>query len=354
VADSRSDRDPDVGFLTAGVLRVARGSRRLPADLTAVVAAVVLTNVAVLAPVVRETPVRVVFGLAFVLFVPGYAFIAALFPEAGEPFDGGDAAETPSSEAGSLPTGGIDGIERVALALGLSIAITPLIGLVLNFTPWGIRLVPILVSLSAFSLGATVVAARRRWALPSDRRFRVPYREWADAARVELVEPDTRADAALNVVLVLSIVVAMSSVGYAVLVPQQGESFSELYLLTETEDGDLVADDYPTEFELGEGRELIVGVGNHEHEQTNYSVVVQLQRIRGENNSTSVVRRDSLAAFDSNVGHNDTWHRRHTVTPTFAGTNLRLQYLLYRGEPPAEPRLENAYRENHLWINVTS
>jgi len=32
---------------------------------------------------------------------------------------------------------GIDGIERVALSFGLSIAIVPLIGLVLNFTPWG-------------------------------------------------------------------------------------------------------------------------------------------------------------------------------------------------------------------------
>jgi len=30
-----------------------------------------------------------------------------------------------------------DGIERVALSFGLSIAIVPLIGLVLNFTPWG-------------------------------------------------------------------------------------------------------------------------------------------------------------------------------------------------------------------------
>jgi len=45
---------------------------------------VALTNLAVFLPVVRETPLRIVLGLPLVLFLPGYALIAALFPEAGE------------------------------------------------------------------------------------------------------------------------------------------------------------------------------------------------------------------------------------------------------------------------------
>ena len=376
MAEQPAETDADVGYLTARVLRVVRGVRRLPADLAAVVAVVCLTNLVVLLPVVSETPARVVFGLAFVLFVPGYAFIAALFPEAGDPFP---AAEESNLEAddtqadiedtqaetdgGYLPASGIDGIERVALSLGLSIAITPLIGLVLNFTPWGIRLVPILTSLSLFTLGATVVAARRRWALPPDEQFHVPYRQWSAAARSELFEPDSRADLGLNVLLVLSVVVAASSVGYAVAVPQQGESFSELYLLTESPDDNLltrandsalVADNYPTEFTVGEGRELVVGIGNHEHQRTDYTLVVQLQRVRFAENSTSVLRRESLSTFEASLGHNETWHRQHTVVPSFAGEGLRLQYLLYRGDAPADPRGANAYRENHLWVNVSS
>lgn len=58
--------------------------RTLPVDLVAVVVAVVLTVLGVFLPVVNETPLRIVVGLPFVLFVPGYALIAALFPEAGE------------------------------------------------------------------------------------------------------------------------------------------------------------------------------------------------------------------------------------------------------------------------------
>jgi len=34
------------------------------------------------------------------------------------------------------------------------------------------------------------------------------------------------------------------------------------------------------------------------------------------------------------------------------GENLRVQYLLYRGDPPAEPTQENAYRSLHLWVDV--
>jgi len=139
--------------------------RDLPADLAAVVVFTLLTCVVVFVPWVNETPLRILFGLPFILFLPGYAFIAALFPEAGESPVAEDSNEgsTPDTQAESgsetdpEPTetddsrfaisnrdrSGIDGIERVALAFGLSIAIVPLLGLVLNFTPWGIRLTPL-------------------------------------------------------------------------------------------------------------------------------------------------------------------------------------------------------------------
>jgi uncharacterized membrane protein len=37
------------------------------------------------------------------------------------------------------------------LSIGLSLAIVPLDGLMLNYTPWGITLAPIMVSLAVFS-----------------------------------------------------------------------------------------------------------------------------------------------------------------------------------------------------------
>ncbi|ELZ50457.1 hypothetical protein C464_02615 [Halorubrum coriense DSM 10284] len=330
-------------------------------------------------PGINETPLRIIFGLGFVLFLPGYALIAALFPEKGSseteaddeqtqtatsdetkakpsPKPGTDAAEseptqpTPSGE--HTQQQGIDGIERVALSFGLSIAIVPLIGLGLNFTPWGIRLAPIALSVTVFTLACVAVAAKRRHELPAEERFRVPYTKWIAAGKAELFDPESRMDAALNVVLVISVLLAVGSVGYAVAVPSQGEQFSEFYLLSESEDGELVADGYPDELAVGEQSELIVGIGNNEYETTAYTVVVQLQTVEQTGNTTTVRDREEIDRFQATVEHNGTHHEPHTLRPGQPGENIRVKYLLYKGSAPETPTEENSYRDLHIWIDV--
>ena len=72
---------------------------------------------------------RYILGSIFVLWLPGYTFTKALFPEKE-----------------------LDSVERVALSIGISLALVPIIGLLLNYTPWGIRLTPITLSLLALTL----------------------------------------------------------------------------------------------------------------------------------------------------------------------------------------------------------
>ncbi|SEP29858.1 Uncharacterized membrane protein [Halogranum amylolyticum] len=330
--------------------------RRLPADLAAVIGFVVLTVGAVFIPGVNESILRVIIGLPFVLFLPGYAFVAALFPESGEASDEQHAAtQTATAETIERDTGGgIDTLERIALSFGTSIAIVPLIGLILNFTPWGIRTLPIVLSVGGFTSIAAIIASSRRQRIPEADRFHVPYTRWIGASKRELLEPDSRADGALNIILVVSLLLAVGSVGFAVGVPKKGESFSELYLLTESEDGDLVADGYPTEFTRGESKQLYVGIGNHEHEAVNYTIVTELQRVQIQNNSTQVVERQGVRRFQTQLQDNETWHRKHNVTPQLTGERLRLTYLMYKGQPPANPTVNNSYRETHLWVNVSA
>ncbi|MDS0295324.1 DUF1616 domain-containing protein [Halogeometricum luteum] len=328
-----------------------RPLRVLPADLVAILTLTLLTLIAVSLPVLRETPLRVVVGLPFLLFVPGYAIISALFPERAKT----DANLMVKDDSGATDTvSGIDGIERVALSFGTSIAVVPLVGFALNFTPFGIRLAPIMVSLTAIVVFACVIAASRRWDLPEDERFRVPYQTWYANTKAELFSPETRTDAALNVVLIASLLLAVGAVGYAVAVPSQGEQFSELYLLTENESGGYVADDYPTNFTAGEPQSLIVGIGNQENEPVQYSVVTEIQRVEVSNNSTTVLEREQLQTFSPRLQHNETWQQQHQVAPTMTGENLRLIYYLYKGDAPATPSEESAYREVHLWVNVSS
>jgi uncharacterized membrane protein len=49
------------------------------------------------------------------------------------------------------------------LSVGLSIALVPLVGLVLNYTPWGIRLDPSLMSLILLVLVLGVMGVYRKY-----------------------------------------------------------------------------------------------------------------------------------------------------------------------------------------------
>ena len=90
--------------------------------------------------------IRYVLGTIFVLWLPGYSFIKALFPT--EP-----PLKTQSKN--------LDTIERTALSLGLSLALVPIVGLLLNYTPWGIRLTPIVLSLLAVTVIFATIALIR-------------------------------------------------------------------------------------------------------------------------------------------------------------------------------------------------
>ncbi|MCJ7431279.1 DUF1616 domain-containing protein [Candidatus Bathyarchaeota archaeon] len=98
--------------------------------------------------------IRYVLGTIFVLWLPGYSFIKALFPK-DLPFARGLARTLETSEKN------LDTIERVALSLGMSLALVPIVGLLLNYTPWGIRLAPILISLLALTIVFSTTAVIR-------------------------------------------------------------------------------------------------------------------------------------------------------------------------------------------------
>lgn len=329
--------------------------RNLPTDLWLVLSYLLVTDLVFFLPVIRETPLRVVVGLPFVFFIPGYTFVAALFPQAiADITEELDQVDQSGSTVIQKDSAGIDGIERVALSFGLSLGVVPLIGLVLNFTPWGIRITPILVSLTLFVLATSYVAAHRRWKLPEDQQFRVPIRPWFSDARTEILESGTRAEVALNILLVFSVLLAAGSMTYAVALPKQDEPFTEFYLLAENGGEEPVPDNYTTDFTIGESKPLVVGIGNYEHEKTSYTVVSKLQRVRTQDNTTQVLEEEELARFETTLNANETSHHTQSVTPTLTGGRLRLVYLLYRGQPPSQPTTENAYRETNLWINVSS
>jgi hypothetical protein len=115
--------------------------------LTILVGLVTVASVYVISP--GDYPlayVRNVFGLFFIFFMPGYAFVKAFFP---------------------LPTGigvqtNLEFIERTTLSVGMSIAISAIIGLSLYFLPTQLDLSAVVVALFLFTaIFATIGLLRR-------------------------------------------------------------------------------------------------------------------------------------------------------------------------------------------------
>jgi hypothetical protein len=87
--------------------------------------------------------IRWLFGSVFVLFLPGNTLIHVLFPKKEN----------------------LDRLEHFLLSVGLSLAVVPLVGLVLNYLPWGISFVPVTVSLTIFVVIFALLGVARKYGI---------------------------------------------------------------------------------------------------------------------------------------------------------------------------------------------
>lgn len=247
--------------------------------------------------------VRIGLGLPFVLFFPGYVLIAALFPKKDD----------------------LGGIERLALSFGLSIAVVPLIGLGLNYTPWGIRLTPILLSLIFFIIIMGCISFFRRDKLPPEERycptFQFEFPVWKEQPLFDRV---------LSIALIVAILFAIGSIFYVVSMPKVGEQFTEFYILGMNGK----AEGYPRELAVGEEGEVIVGVVNHEYQQEKYFVEVKMDDL--------VLPREGPIVLE----HEEKWENPLSFYYPEEYENLKVEFLLYR-EGDDQP-----YRSLHLWVNI--
>lgn len=163
-------------------------------------AVVVLVAIILLFP---SNILRITLGLPFVLFFPGYALMVVLFPRKAR----------------------MVGVERIALSFGLSIAIVSLIGLILNYMPWGIRLESILYSIASFILIMSIMAWVGQRRIPEEERYNIDFHlripSWGTSAL----------DKTLSITLALAVIGALGMLGYVIAAPKVGEKLTEFYTL---------------------------------------------------------------------------------------------------------------------------
>ena len=178
-------------------------------------------------------PVRIILSIPIIIFIPGYLLVYVLFPEKTEK--------------------SLDVVERIALGFGISIAIVPLFGIVLNYSQWGLALQPLILTLETFIFIMGVIAIIRWYRTPSEKRYTLKI-------NISIPKHETKFDKLLTLVLVICIIITMSLLIYVVLTPKQGEHFTEFYILG----SDHLASNYPLNLTVGENTTIILGIVNHE------------------------------------------------------------------------------------------
>jgi uncharacterized membrane protein len=251
-------------------------------------------------------PVRIVLGLLFVLFFPGYTLMAVLFPRKTD----------------------LEVITRLALSVGTSVALVALLLLLLDFTPWSLQLHPIIVILFLFTGTAAAIAWVRRKRYATEERFNpilnlklaTVFRFWTERKRL---------DRALIAILALVIIGTIGTLGFVIATPKAGDAYTEFYLL----DLEKKADYFPSELAVGEEGEVIVGIINREGEATVYNIEILL---------------DGEKTYDIgpiNLGQAEKWEQGVTFTPTRDGPDQKVEFLLYKDS-------RQLYQTLYLWIDV--
>jgi len=276
-----------------------------------------LFSLALITPVLLLLPpwlalVRVPVGLAAVLFAPGYALQAALFPRRDD----------------------FDGIARVALSVGLSVGLIPLAALLLDVLPWGLHPWPIALLIASWAALATFVAALRRSLLrPQGDVYTPPapaaYSWWRGLPpRLRLAYPW------LGVALV-----ALLGGTFVVLNTPAASSFlTEFYI----RGAGGRAEGYPREAAAGQQLTVALGIVNRERAEQSYRVEVWAV------DSGQAGRRERVgSAGPVRLAPGQAHEQAVSWAMPWPGDDQAVELYLFGGDDP-EP-----YRRLTLWLNVS-
>ncbi len=271
------------------------------------VAVIIVSLIVTILAILGEGSLQIVLGLFFALFFPGYTLIAALFPKNDD----------------------LERVQRIALSFGLSIAVVPLIGLIMNYTPWGINIFTVLFAVFVFILITATIALVRRRRLPVERRFQVNFQNMANwfstgwRARSNL-------DKIIRVILILAIVGMIGALVYMVQTPQIKGEYTEFYILGP----EGKAENYPKDMGLGDTARIFVVIANHEFKEIEYTIKITI-----DNDKLHEIGPIQLA-------HEGKWEQEVSITATSLGENQKVEFQLYKGDDI------EASQSLHFWINV--
>jgi uncharacterized membrane protein len=259
--------------------------------------------------------IRIILGLPFLLFFPGYVLVSALFP--------GDK--------------GPEVVGRISLSVAISLASIGLIAFGLNYTPNGITLQKISYSVGAFVLVVSSIAMIRQ------RRISYQSAATKDKPNIELLDwrSTNKSNKALIIILGISIIAVIASLGFLIATPKPSEAFTEFYVLGDNgqaqgypsnfimEQGSVVGVEYGTETivtksNLGEIKLTIV---NHEQNNIDYTVTLSID---GQPTIINYAGNNVSQLEVGTLGNGATWSGEIGFAPQHIGNGQDVDILLFK------------------------
>ena len=323
-------------------------------DLLAVTFFSCLGAVFVLIPPFNETFFKIPLALSLFFFIPGYAFISALFPGNKE----------------------ISGIERFTLSVGFSLILTVFDGFFISLLPSGYRPAPIVISIVGMTAFFSIIALFTRKLLDESEQFSFSIKEFIKSLRSDEPEENTETadsiesgdakyvpaehrrfhrsrskvkakglkyqppadvkkkplppeiEKALIIALIGSIIISSGMLAYAKMTREK-ETFTMLYLLGP----DGKAEGYPTESLLNVPLNVTVGIENHELRDVVY--VLQMK-----------ADEEVIEELNVPLTNGESWQKNMTYTrQELKDGRSKLEFALFKQKPEDFP-----YRSVHLYI----
>jgi uncharacterized membrane protein len=254
---------------------------------------------------------RILYGLVFVLFVPGYLLQAIFFPH---PYD-------------------LDWIERLGLSLGFSLALLVLLAALLDRLPWGLHPPAILAGQAALILLLVVTGTWQQLRLPAGQGDfpgspLQPTRWWASLGQ---------SGRRLLLFMAVALTLAALAAAWIFLLPSPDQYLTEFYLLGP----DGLAEGYPSQAAVGQPLQVSLGVINRERTTQTYRIEAWVH------DPQNPARRQLVTALAPFALDPVRLHQFSlTWSMPWSGEDQQVNFLLYQGASTVP------YRHLRLILNV--
>jgi uncharacterized membrane protein len=230
----------------------------------------------------------------------------------------------------------IDHIQRAALSGVMSIAIVALIGFGLNYTAEGIRLEPVLYSITGFIFVTSVIAlirtGRKLKTNKFAREYNLSFLSWES----------NRFSKLFSIILIIAIFAALGMLGYVVVKPKIVAGFTEFYILGINGK----AQDYPIEFTMNNGKVTTVLYSDGTLDSTSGFGVVTLGIVNHEQQTVVYYVKMTIDGEPANIyfggtatnilgplvlRQGDKLENTIGIVPQHVGENQEIKLLLFKG-----------------------